>query len=346
MPYRKSPLFSVSLRPFLNNLLSFLSIVILTASACAQSLADVHIKPHKTDETNSIATRADAEFTNVHTGPIRVNVDLVLVPVTVIDQKNRTVSTLDRGHFTLLEGQKPQEIRYFSQEDAPISVGLIVDISGSMANKADVLHEAVREFFLNANPNDDYFVVTVSDTPKVLADTTQSIGTIEGKLASMPAGGRTALLDGIYLAETKLRYARYRRRALVVISDGADNVSRYNLKEIKSFVQENDAQIYALGIFDGIPVFRTIEERFGRHLLDQVTEVTGGRTLSVDNLSKLPEAAATVSRELRAQYVLGYHPKDGARDGKWRKITVKVTPPEADSRLQAFYKKGYSAPEN
>lgn len=276
---------------------------------------------------------------------MRVDVNLVLVPVTVTDQMNRLVTTLDKEDFTLYEGEARQDIRYFSTEDAPISVGLIVDLSGSMGNKIDNVHAAVDQFFKNANPEDDYFVVTVSDTPRMLADTTQSIGTIQEKLSSVAPGGYTALLDGIYLAECKLRSARYQRRALVIISDGGDNVSRYKLGEIKALVQEANAQVYAIGLFDGIPVFKSIEEKFGRHLLTQITDASGGRTIGVDNSAKIPQVAATISRELRSQYVLGYQPKNVARDGKWRKIKVTLTRREHASPLQAFYKKGYPGPE-
>jgi Ca-activated chloride channel family protein len=281
---------------------------------------------------------------SVQANRIRVDVDLVLVPVTVTDQMNRLVTALDKEDFTLYEGEERQEIRYFSTEDAPISIGLIVDLSGSMGNKIDSVHAAVDEFFKNANPQDDYFVVTVSDTPRLLANTTQSIGTIQEKLASAPPGGCTALLDAIYMAESKLRSARYQRRALLIISDGGDNVSRYTLREIKALVQEADAEVYAIGLFDGLPFIKTIEEKFGRHLLSQVTEASGGRTIPVGNLAKLPQVAATISRELRSQYVLGYRPKKGPRDGKWRKIKVRVTQPKHASPMQAFYKKGYPGP--
>ncbi len=320
--------------------------LVVVPSARSQSIDDVHVAPRTTDEMRSVASRETTEILDLRANSLRVDVDLVLVPVTVVDRSNRVVDTLAKQNFSLFEETTQQDIKYFSVEDTPISVGLIVDLSGSMANKTDELREAIQQFFANANPQDDYFVVTVSDTPKLLADTTQSISTIQAKLSSMPPGGFTALLDGIYLAESKLRSARYDRKALVIISDGGDNVSRYTLHEIKNLVQEADAEIYAIGLFDGVPVFRTLEERFGRHLLEQVTDSTGGRTLGVNNLAKLPQAAATVSRELRTQYILGYHPTADKRDSKWRKITVKVTPNDKDRQLQAFYKKGYAGPGN
>ncbi len=310
----------------------------------AQNDEDVHLAPRLgatgRHRTARVETTGDL---NARAKPIRVDVDLVLVPVTVTDHMNRLVTTLDKNDFTLYEGKEQQEIRHFSIEDAPISFGLIVDLSGSMANKIDRVHAAVDELFNNANPEDDYFVVAVSDTPKVLANTTQSVGTIQEKLTSMPPGGYTALLDAIYLAECKLRSARYQRRALLIISDGGDNASRYKMGEIKTLVQEANAEVYAIGVFDGLPIFKTIEEKFGRRLLTQVTEASGGRTIPVDNLAKMPQAAATISRELRSQYILGYRPK-GPRDGKWRTIKVSVRAPEHAPPMQAYYKKGYPGP--
>lgn len=329
-----------------NSLAALLSLVVtiavVTASASAQSSEEVHLVPRVRQEAHAPDKLfADASLMTA-TPPVRVNVNLVLVPVTVTDERNRLVSTLGRGDFELFEEEQPQEIRYFSVEDAPISIGLVVDLSGSMAKKLDSVHAAVDEFFANANPQDDYFVVTVSDTPRVLATRTQSVGTIQAKLASSPAGGITPLLDAIYLAETKLHSARYQRKAILIISDGADNASRYSLKEIKSLVQERDVEIYAIGLFDGLPLVRRFEEKFGKHLLNEVTEATGGRTIGIDNIAKLPAAAAVVSRELRSRYVLGYLPNARTVSRPWRKIKVKVRAQENAARVQAYYKKGYS----
>jgi Ca-activated chloride channel family protein len=208
----------------------------------------------------------------------------------------------------------------------------------------------VAEFFNGANPEDDYFVITLGDRPRIVADTTESLEQIQAKLAMVIPNGNTALLDGIYLGVDKLSSARYQRRALLIISDGGDNHSHYTSREIKRLIQEADVLIYSIGIFDNmpVPVFKTIEEKLGKRLLTQITEETGGRTIAADDRSKVPEIAADISRELRQQYLLGYRSSNAAHDGKWRKIKLQVTAAtasEAVPPLRAYYKKGYMAPE-
>lgn len=273
---------------------------------------------------------------------MRVEVNLVLVPVTVTDTMNHPIIGLQKQDFAIYENSKPQQIKHFSSEDGPISIGLILDFSKSMTNKVDTERAAVAAFFRNANPEDDYFVVTVSDHPHLFASTTQSIGTIQASLSQIVPHGYTALLDAIYLAAAQMRNARYSRHALLIISDGGDNNSRYRFREIKEMLQESDIEVYALGLFDS-GVFNTYEEFMGKRWLGQITDATGGRTLAVDNMARVPEAAATISRELRNQYILGYTPSKVAANGKWQKIRVLVTSP-FHSALQAYYRVGYSTP--
>jgi Ca-activated chloride channel homolog len=240
-------------------------------------------------------------------------VDVVLVPVTVSDSENRPVTTLKKQDFALFEEDKRQEIRYFSVEESHLSVAILVDVSKSMSDKVNTERAAIVEFFNNAHPDDEYFAIAFSDHPRVVATATQSINELETKLTAIEPGGPTAMLDAVYLAVSKLRSARYKRKAIVIFSDGGDNASRYTLREIKSLVQESDVQIYAIGLFD---------------------------TFFFDNSMKLPEAAATSSRELRNQYVLGYRP-EVASASKWRKIKVRVRRPDSDEHLHAYYRKGY-----
>ena len=216
---------------------------------------------------------------------MRVDVNLVLVPVTVIDSLNRPVIDLPQQNFSLLEGGVPQKIQFFSREDAPISVALVLDFSGSMDNKKEFEIEAVDQFFENANPADDYYVITVSDRPTLVADASTSTNTILNKLAAIEPRGMTSLYDAIYLGVNKLRTARYKRRAMVIVSDGGDNRSRYTLKEVKSVLAESDVLTYSIGLFDDIPIplFKSIEERWGRKWLDEVTRVSGGRDIPADD---------------------------------------------------------------
>lgn len=322
------------------------SILLLICFAHGQSSDDVHITP--LNSRNNLESSAHAKpieslpASNLNDKPLHVDVDVVLVPVTVSDSHNRSVTTLKQQDFALFEENQRQEIRYFSAEESPLSVAILLDVSKSMSDKIDTERAAIVEFFNNANPDDEYFAITFSARPSVLASSTRSISELQQKLMEIDPGGPTAMLDAIYLAESQLRSARYERKAIVIISDGGDNASRYTLREIKSMVQESDAQIYAIGLFDTFFV-GTLEEKLGKKWLSEITDTTGGRTITVDNRAKVPEAAATLSREMRNQYVLGYRP-GVAGASRWRKIKVYATQPGTEQRLHAHYKTGYMSP--
>ncbi len=290
-------------------------------------------KPYTASEDISLKT---------HTKPFRKDVDLVLVPVSVTDPMNRLVTGLEKDNFLLSDNGQLQQIRHFSSEDAPISLGVIFDVSGSMSNKIDKSRDAVVEFFRTANPQDEFFLITFSDKPELLADFTQSIEDIQSRLVFAQPKGRTSLLDAIYLGMTRMRKARYEKKALLIISDGGDNHSRYTEGEIKSMVKESDVQIYGIGLYDRD--FKTPEEREGPELLTEITEVTGGRTFAIGSPNELADVATKIGIELRNQYVLGYRPTNPARDGKWRKIKVKLNPPKGLPPLHVYAKTGYYAP--
>jgi len=323
--------------------LSF-SMMTCLARAQSDSLDQAHIVPRTQRE--EITAALGAPSLAPRPKPMRVDVDLVLVPVTVTDALNRPVIDLPKQDFALYEGGVAQPIRYFSHEDAPISVGLIVDCSGSMKNKIEYVREAVAEFFNNANPQDDYFAIAVSNRPEVIATSQQSIATIQERLASRQPRGGTALYDSVYLGISRMRSAQYQRKALVIVTDGADNRSRYTLKEIRKVVEEADVLTYGIGIFDVLPVplLRSFEESWGRKWLDEITEPTGGRAIAADDRRQIPQIAALISRELRNQYTLGYRPTSPVRDGKWRKITVKLAP--SATPMAVHYREGYLAPQD
>jgi len=332
---------NVSLKGVL--LLIFMMALGLMASGALAQETDVHITPRKESPTE--AKRAESELSpalKTHTKPYKVDVNLVLVPVTITDPMNRLVTGLEKDNFQLFEGERRQEIRHFSSEDAPLSLGVIFDISGSMNDKIDKSRDAVVEFFKTANPQDEFFMITFSDKPELLSDFTQSIEDIQSKMVYIMPKGRTALLDAIYLGINRMKKATQQKKALLIISDGGDNNSRYTENEIKALVREADVQIYAIGIFDNSP--RTEEERNGPMLLSEITDVTGGRTFTIDNVNELADVASKIGIELRNQYVLGYRPSSPVRDGKWRKIKVKLSPPKGLPPLHVYAKTGYYAP--
>ncbi len=321
--------------------------VFLLVSVCSvlpvlaqNSVEDVHIQP-RIQPPAPQEPDIDPAF-KTHTKPFKVAVDMVLVPVTITDPLNRLVTGLDRENFNLFEGKDQQEIKTFSSEDAPVSIGVIFDMSGSMHSKIERAREAVVEFFKTANPQDEFFLIAFADKPEEIADFTTSVDDIQGRLLFTIPRGRTALLDAIYLGVTKMRQAKYPKKALLIISDGGDNHSRYTEGEIKSMVKEADILIYAIGIYDHY--FPTEEERLGPALLSDVTELTGGRAFTIDNPNDLADVSTKIGIELRNQYVIGYRPKNPVRDGKWRKIRVKLLPPKGLPPLKVYAKTGYYAP--
>ncbi|MFZ0954067.1 MAG: VWA domain-containing protein [Candidatus Sulfotelmatobacter sp.] len=307
---------------------------------------DVHIPPREVGKntTEEVATQSMVSPSlNAHVRPLKVDVDLVLVPVTITDPMNRLVTGLEKDNFELFEGGSKEEIKSFSSEDAPVSLGVIFDSSGSMSSKMDRAKDAVMEFFKTANPQDEFFMITFSDEPEVVNDFTSSVDDIQSKLVFTVPRRRTALLDAIYMGITKMSQAKYPKKALLIISDGGDNHSRYTENEIKALVKEADVMIYAIGIYDRY--FPTEEERLGPALLGEITELTGGRAFTVENPNDLADVATKIGVELRNQYVLGYRPKIAVRDGKWRKIRVKLLPPKGLPPLRVYARTGYYGPQ-
>jgi Ca-activated chloride channel homolog len=276
---------------------------------------------------------------------IRVDSTLVLIPVTVTDPLNRFVTGLEKENFKLTEDKLPQEITQFSSEDAPLSVGVVFDCSGSMGHKLDKSRQAVAQFFKLANPEDEFFLVQFNDSANLIQPFTRNLEEIQNKLAFTQSKGRTALLDAVYMALHEMKKAKNPRKALLLISDGGDNSSRYSEAEIKALVKEADVQIYAIGIYESAGGrSRTPEETSGPALLTEIAEQTGGRQYQVDNLNELPDVAAKIGVELRNQYILGYSPKNLSRDGKYRRVQVRLVQPHGMPLLRPFWKQGYYAP--
>ena len=315
---------------------------------------DVHVQPREIEKAKDAEPPKDppkelakTDLTSssgltAHVRPLKVDVDLVLVPVTITDPLNRLVTGLEKENFQLYEGALPQEIRTFSSEDAPVSLGVIFDSSGSMSSKMDRAKDAVVEFFKTANPQDEFFMISFSDEPEEVSDFTSSVDEIQNKLVFAVPRKRTALLDAIYMGVSKMRQAKYAKKALLIISDGGDNHSRYTEGEIKSMVKEADVMVYAIGLYDRY--FASQEERLGPALLSDITELTGGRAFTIDNPNDLADVATKIGIELRNQYVLGYRPSKVVRDGKWRKIKVKLMPPKGLPPLRVYARTGYYAP--
>jgi Ca-activated chloride channel family protein len=277
---------------------------------------------------------------------LRVDVPLVLVPVHVITPLGASVTTLKQENFRLFEDNVAQTIRAFVKEDAPVSVGLLFDTSGSMRTKIRKAVDAAAEFFKSSNPEDEFFLVEFNERPKLTVPFTQDSADVYERLARARPSGRTSLYDALSLALAEMKSAHNLRKAIVIVSDGGDNHSHHTEKQILSALREVDVQIYALGIFEPEDAKLTPEERNGPEVLEELAGETGGRNFTVDKLDDLQSVCAQIGRELRTQYLLGYSPLNAVRDGKYRRVKVSLVSTENLPPLKPYYRLGYTAPLN
>jgi Ca-activated chloride channel homolog len=286
-----------------------------------------------------------AVFAGAQTANIRVDTNLVVVPVTVTDSANRFVLGMQKQDFRIFEGDAEQKVTHFSGEDAPLSVGLLIDTSGSMGLKLDTSRAAVTELLKTLNSEDEAFLVEFNDHASLVQGLTNRVDGVRNKLDSLRPGGLTALLDAINLGLDEMKKAKNPRKALVVISDGGDNSSHYSQQQIKDLVREADVQLYAMGVFEPV-LFAGMskEEVSGPVLLSQISEQTGGRAFAASESSQLPLIAEKIAIELHNQYVVAYTPANPNRDGKYRAITLKLRQPKGLGDLKARWRLGYYAP--
>ena len=272
---------------------------------------------------------------------IDVDVDLVLATVTVTDRNGRYVTGLEKENFKLAEDKVPQEISYFSSEDIPLSVGIILDVSGSMKDKLKTAVEAAITFMKGGSPDDEYFLVEFADKPTGTADFTNDIAKIQNLFLASRAKGRTALFDAVYMGLSKLEQGNNAKRALLLITDGEDNRSRYTFSNVRDFVKEKDVQMYAIGITNG---WSDASAEQGRALLRDLAAISGGNSFFPTSVYGLEDICRKIAAELKYQYVLGYRSTNTAKNGEWRKI--KVTAEFPNNKLNVRAKQGYYGPQN
>lgn len=276
---------------------------------------------------------------------LRVETTLVQIPVSITDSVNRFVLGLQKQDFHLYEDGVEQEIAHFSDEEAPLSIGLAFDESGSMDYKLQTAQVAASQFIKTMNKDDEALLVVFSDGAKVAVGFTSKAEEIENALKTAQTGGLTAMLDAVNLTLSEMKKAKNSRKAIVIISDGGDNHSQYRSPQIEALVREADVQIYAMGVFDPLASFGLAPELIsGPKLLSEIAAQTGGRAFAASAAGDLPSIAARIAVELRNEYVLGYYPKNSAHDGKYRKVEVKVSQPAGVSSLKAHWRQGYYAP--
>jgi Ca-activated chloride channel family protein len=269
---------------------------------------------------------------------ISVDVNEVNIPVTVTDPLGKPVLGLPSTAFHIYEDGVEQPIARLSQEDSPLSIGLLFDASASMQGKLERSREAVVQLLKTSMPGDEYFLVQFNDSPKLLSRFTSNAVEIEAALADIQPRGWTALLDALYLSLNQAKHARNPRRALVVLSDGGDNNSRFSEHELRALLRESDVSLYAIGMTGPMVPASSLK------LLGRLAEETGGRMFPIGNVNQLPEAMSKVSAALREQYNLVYSPRNSARDGKYRRVQVKLTPPPGFSPLHASWRNGFYTP--
>ncbi len=277
---------------------------------------------------------------------LRVDTSLVLVPVHVTTPLGISVTDLNKTNFQIFEDNVEQTITHFAKDDAPLSIGLVFDASASMRNKLHKSSEAAAAFFKTANREDEFFLVEFNERPRLAIPFTFDSDELYNHIVHTRTVGRTSLLDAIHMAILQMKKASNTRKAIVIVSDGGDNCSRYSVGQIKNALLESDVQVYAMGIFDPLdsPKKRPAEEVKGPELLSELAELSGGRHYPIDDLNELPQISERIGLELRNQYVLGYSPQNLERDGKYRTIKLTLAPPPGMPQLRTQYRHGYFAP--
>jgi Ca-activated chloride channel family protein len=290
-----------------------------------------------------VVARPAAELAPAH---LRVDSSLVLIPVHVTTPLGVSVTDLSRTDFHVLEDSVEQTITHFAKDDAPLSIGLVFDASASMHNKLHKSSEAALAFFKTANREDEFFLVEFNERPHLAIPFTLDSDELYRHIVHTRTIGRTSLLDAIHMALEQMKKARNSRKAIVIVSDGGDNCSRYSVGQIKGALMESEVQIYAMGIFDldDSGKKRPQEEVNGPRLLNELAELSGGRHFPINDLNDLPRISERIGRELRNQYLLGYSPENMERDGKFRAIKLTLAPPPGMPALRVQYRHGYYAP--
>ncbi len=277
------------------------------------------------------------------TKPITIKTDLVTLTLTVTDLYGRYVSGLTKSAFTVFDSNQEQEITYFSDTDAPVSVGIIFDVSGSMSGeKINKARNALKRFIGSSHPSDEYFLIAFNNRAQLLMDRTRNGDAVLEKLTLVNPKQNTALYDAVYLGIERVTRGSHQKKALLIISDGQDNASRYNFGEVRRLMKESDVVSYAVGIIDGGDSGSALGMQ-GQAFLDELTSVTGGKAFYPSSDIEMDEIFERIALELRHQYSIGYTPTNFSPDGKWRKVKVKVKPPRGFPRLTVRGREGYYA---
>ena len=335
------------------NFALLLSCALLLAIAGADTVVNAQDKPAPTT-TSAVKTASDKTDTsttplaqqklgNELDGPVIVNTDLITLTVTVTDTYGRYVSGLGKGAFTVLDEKQPQEITFFSDDDSPVSVGVLFDVSGSMSgDKVKRARDALAKFIQTSHNSDEYFLIGFNSRAQLLLDKTRDGDSVLDKLMFVQTKNNTALYDACYLGVEKVQRGTHPKRALLLISDGQDNNSRYTFNELRRLLKESDVVLYGIGILGGSDAGSSLGME-GQSILDELANVSGGKAFFPRSPPEMDDIFEQIALELRHQYSIGYKPAGFSNNGKWRKVKVKVSPPRGLPRLFVRSKEGYYA---
>jgi VWFA-related protein len=294
------------------------------------ALCSAQERPSLADSAvGTISLRRGATRKNDPPASLRVDVNRVFIPVTITDQYDRKIEGLQKGEFHLFEDGVEQPISDFFMDENPVALGVVLDSSSSMKEKFHLSKQTIVEFLHLCPAGDEYLLVTVQDKPELLQTFTSDPEQVAAVMAPVVSKGWTALYDGMYLAIHNLERAPGKERALLVVTDGGDNNSRYTEAEIREMVRESGVRVYTVSIL-------------GRSsAMEKISEESGGRAFQAHKLNELPDLTAKISALLHGEYVLGFPASGHARDGKYHTIKVQVAPPAEVTRFHASWRHGY-----
>lgn len=318
------------------NRLSFVILLLLFSS----------ISVFAQDQQPETAPTPPTQREDIDKKPIKIDTDLITLTLTVTDYFGRYVSGLTEDAFTIYDNKKEQKITFFSDTDAPVSIGILFDVSGSMSGeKIAKARNALSRFINTSHPRDEYYLIAFNSRAQLLLDKTRDGEAVLNKLTLVEPKNNTALYDACYLGVERVSRGTHQKKALLIISDGQDNSSRYSFKEVRRLMKESDVVIYSVGILDGRDS-GSMTGMQGQAFLDELSSVTGGKSFYPTTTVEMDEIFERIALELRNQYSIGYTPDDFEPNGEWRKVKVKIKPPRGLPRLTVRSREGYYATPN
>jgi Ca-activated chloride channel family protein len=322
---------------------SFLTnIFVVNSSADDQAQSKPQLQKPKNQEPKEHEPQDDQ-------GSIKIGTSLVVLDVTVVDQSNNPVMDMAQSNFQVFEDKVPQEIKFFTREQVPVSLVFTIDTSGSMRPKLDTVIKASSNLVKESKPGDEMAIIEFKDQPELLEEFTGDAQDVIDTLQSLVASRQTAMLDALYLgADYASKEGKNRRKAVILVTDGLDKDSYYKFNEVVDHLREADVQVYLIGFTNDLDkdssLFSKSPKTKAENLLTKLAEETGGKAFFPKELSEVHTIAQQISTDLRTQYSIGYYPTNSKKDGTFRAVRVQVN--AANRRIVARTRNGYTAPRD